>query len=309
MRAWKPALVLGAVILLAAGAPGAKTLSEDTGPAEYPPSDYRGNQYVDSQGCVYIRAGFAGAVEWVPRVTRQRDVVCGQSPTFATPPVVADGPVRAAPKAPAITPASQPAETALALATRKDACRGAPVLSARYLDQPGKLAVRCGAVAPQPSPAPLRMSVTDPTLHAAPLPKGYKRAWSDDRLNPKRAQGTPAGEAAMDQLWSRTVPRRLVAKAPAAAVARSARPQTPVLATKSAPAPMIQVAAFANAANASALLRQLDQAGVPARAEPAGTKPKVLQIVLAGPFADAAALARALDAIRAAGYRDAFIRR
>lgn len=51
------------------------------GPAELPPPGYKAAQYVDSRGCVFIRAGFAGAVEWVPRVDRKGGQLCGLKPS------------------------------------------------------------------------------------------------------------------------------------------------------------------------------------------------------------------------------------
>jgi Sporulation related domain. len=61
----------------------ARSLSNSEQPAEYPPLSYKGTQYVDSRGCVYVRAGDGAAVHWVPRVTRSREVLCGFKPTFA----------------------------------------------------------------------------------------------------------------------------------------------------------------------------------------------------------------------------------
>lgn len=59
----------------------AQTLKSAGPPAEYPPASYQARQYVDSRGCVYIRAGIDGNVNWVPRVTRSRKQICGYKPT------------------------------------------------------------------------------------------------------------------------------------------------------------------------------------------------------------------------------------
>ena len=59
----------------------AQSLKNVDQPNEFPPSSYEGRQYVDSKGCVYIRAGVDGSVIWVPRMTRDRKVLCGFKPT------------------------------------------------------------------------------------------------------------------------------------------------------------------------------------------------------------------------------------
>ncbi|WP_417263814.1 SPOR domain-containing protein [Celeribacter sp.] len=62
---------------------GARALSNADHPAEFPPASYKGSQYVDSRGCAYVRTGSGAAVQWVPRVSRDRQVLCGFKPTFA----------------------------------------------------------------------------------------------------------------------------------------------------------------------------------------------------------------------------------
>ncbi|WP_370230272.1 SPOR domain-containing protein [Cognatishimia sp.] len=67
--------------LTLASAVDARSLRDDGVPAEVPPASFKGNQYVDSRGCVFIRAGVDGSTSWVPRVTRDRKLVCGLQPT------------------------------------------------------------------------------------------------------------------------------------------------------------------------------------------------------------------------------------
>lgn len=165
-------------------------------PAEFPPASFSGRQYVDSKGCVFIRAGIDGAVTWVPRMSRSRKQACGFQPTLSAAQLAAAGAPRATAR-PAAAPAAPrlaPPPMALApvapapVATRKppapvrttalvapvpdpaprpaprrvavDACTGASALSQAYIgaNRPG-FAVRCG---PQTVP-----HVTEPTSASA----------------------------------------------------------------------------------------------------------------------------------------------
>ncbi len=138
-------------LLSTLGAAHAKNLKNGLVPAEFPPASFKGPQYVDSAGCVFIRAGVGGHVNWVPRVTRQRRALCGQTPTFGSVPRPAKVPV-AQTKAPARTVAAQP-------------------VAARRTVTPQ-------VQSPAPAPASGRRN--------AAAPAGYKPAWEDGRLNPQR---------------------------------------------------------------------------------------------------------------------------
>ena len=58
-------------------------------PAEFPPVEFAGNQFVDSNGCAFIRAGIVGLVTWVPRVDRRRNQLCNFQATFPKAPLAA----------------------------------------------------------------------------------------------------------------------------------------------------------------------------------------------------------------------------
>lgn len=70
------AVALAAVLGLVAGPLAAR---DPIRPAELPPPEFSGQQYVDSRGCLFIRAGTPEEVLWVPRVTREGKLICVQN--------------------------------------------------------------------------------------------------------------------------------------------------------------------------------------------------------------------------------------
>ncbi|PHP26484.1 hypothetical protein CJ301_16015, partial [Limimaricola cinnabarinus] len=95
-------VLTASALALAVAGPGA---AQGSIPAEFPPESYSANQYVDSEGCAFIRAGIGGMTNWIPRMNRAREPLCGFQPsrTAAAPalPVVADpAPERRAEAAP-----------------------------------------------------------------------------------------------------------------------------------------------------------------------------------------------------------------
>ena len=151
---------------------GAKSLSEAENPAEFPPSDYNGRQYVDSAGCVYVRAGFDGNVKWGPRVTRQRQVVCGQTPTFA----------RAQPAT--VAPAPRPAAVA-----NRPAPVATPAPAPRVAAAPQRRVAQ--AAAPRPTQA---RRVAAPQALAAPTIE-IVRAPHPPKVGTQAARGCSGGDA------------------------------------------------------------------------------------------------------------------
>ncbi|WP_397542458.1 SPOR domain-containing protein [Roseovarius salis] len=102
-----------AAIVVSCGAATVQAQSSDKiVPAEFPPDGYQGRQYVDSKGCVFIRAGVDGNVTWVPRMTRSREHICGFKPTLtasARPDTPAPRPAAESEPEPAAKPAPRTA--------------------------------------------------------------------------------------------------------------------------------------------------------------------------------------------------------
>lgn len=341
----------------------AKSLRSSDIPAEYPPASYKGSEYVDSRGCVYLRAGFAGKVTWVPRVSRARKLVCGYQTTFANKPeakkdenkvaAVAKKPAAQKPvKRPlfgapvntvATTPAvvsarprvetSQPKPVAPVKQAVKEtpkpqprkkvverqvqtSCPGASSISQKYMTSASGFAVRCG---PQQDPVrtakraayskqettrstPVAAPVTQVRAPVAPIrvPKGYRAAWEDDRLNPNRAKGTAEGRASMNQVWTQKPPRQQIAHV---------APQRANTATSyRAGGQYVQVGTFGVPSNAQRTARRLSGMNLPVVSRKMTRGGRSYTVVSAGPFADAAALRSALQTARRAGFSDAFIR-
>ncbi len=320
--------VVSAAFLAAAmsGIPAvAQPLSQVGGPKELPPAAYRGNQYVDSAGCVFIRAGVGGQTTWVPRVSRDRKLVCGYEPTFP-PGLVAGAEALKAPVPEVAAPA--PATTA-----------------EPSVPEPETVAVPAPAAArpplkAQPAPTPTRAADGSVRLvRVGPVGKGatYCLARIDQAQRYLLSDGrrvTQCGEVAANApvayLNSLGVPGLAVAEgSPSPAEARRAlkadrgdyrvvwsngqiatsvaTPAKP----RQAPAGAgryVQVGVFADPANADRAIARLKALGLPVASAMSRKGGKPIKAVLAGPFTTSDDLQSALALARRNGYRDAFAR-
>lgn len=335
--------VVSAAILAAAvaGLPaGAQSLPPE--PTEAPPAGYSGNQYVDSAGCVFIRAGVGGQVTWVPRVNRDRKLVCGYAPTFPpgmlaaveatkAPEAAAGTAPEAAPAViPETTPETSPVDAAKTVAA-------APAIAKPAAAKP--VAVRSAAPSAGPSAPPsaardVRLVRAAPVARAATLCLSQQAEVPRYLLSDGRRVTHCAGTAATEPVgWINGLAVPGLTVAPGAAPAAEARRALaadrgayrvtwqkgeiaavpaagPAPAARSAAEPdgYVQVGVFAEPANAQAAIARLKGLGLPVASSTGAQGGRSVKAILAGPFGSAAELRAALGRVRAAGYGDAYIR-
>ena len=148
----------------------AQSLRDAPTPAEFPASSYQGRQYVDSNGCVFIRAGIGANVTWVPRITRDRKALCGFQPSVAKA-------APAAKPAPAEVAAIAPAPAKPARAVSAPAAKATPPKQVgRAAAAPPKTVRRTAKTAPAVAVAPVRKAPASPTpVRKAAAPKATQR--------------------------------------------------------------------------------------------------------------------------------------
>lgn len=172
------AVILGS---FAVSTPNAQTLRDAQPPTEFPPASFKGKQYVDSRGCIYVRAGVDGRVTWVPRVTRARKQLCGYKPTAVAgttaqpartgpaPTVITIAPP-AKPAAPAPTKARTRPVTAVASAPARKAAPAAtgPKKKAPVAAKGTARTVRAASARPAPTGSAVATGTATRVVVAAP---------------------------------------------------------------------------------------------------------------------------------------------
>lgn len=282
-----------AILLVALGQVASGQTNYAFFPAELPPADYEGTQYVDSKGCVFVRAGIGGVVSWVPRLTRDRQQLCGYTPTFAPGTMPTPGPI-----APPPTPPSAP----LGTFTWAEFCAGRSGPQPGYINAETGETVDCGGSYTRAAP---ELAYGEPFSNPLPAtvpapPKGYVAVWDDGRLNPQRGYAAAASSA----------PAVQVAAAAVQIITPDVQISTktaPVAAPDAAGGSLIQVASFGVAANAARVLASLEAAGLPTQTQTVQRSGKTLTIVMVGPL-QGGDVSEALGTVRANGFADAFVR-
>ena len=160
---------------------GAQSLRAVSGPSELPPAGFKSDQYVDSRGCVFIRAGYGGTTAWVPRVGNNRKPICGQR---------ASAPIVAAAPAPVV---AAPAPVIAAVAPARVVVAPAPAIVAPAAPVVVAAQPRVRSAVPQASYVPARVASVAPVAPArvAPAPSGRMKV--QIVANPAQCPGPISG--------------------------------------------------------------------------------------------------------------------
>ena len=262
-----------------------QTLAQASGPANQPPAGFSGRSFVDAEGCVYIRAGRAGTVSWVPQVTRNARLVCGFQPTFATAP-------------------SQPTQRAAAIQAREAAAPIAQVAASvstpvqqSYNPPKGYVTVwKDGRLNPNRGP------------RSAKGDKQMAAVWTNDVPMKMRAVSTKTSVPMVtkDARQRRSSVADVVGTLKNKYLLSTKSPDTPILAQAEA-GRFIQVGTFAQSANAARAVTHVRALGFLAKREATTLGGQAVSVVLAGPVLPGQA-ANVRAKMRAAGYADAFVR-
>lgn len=331
--------VLTAAILAAsvvAVPAGAQSLTNVDGPKELPPAGFTGNQYVDSAGCVFIRAGVGGQTTWVPRVSRDRKLVCGYEPTF--PPgmleaaaAVKAGEAAAAKPAPAAesAPAAEPAPSATKMSKPAPAPAQAPAAAPAPVEPLPPRSLRSKPVPAEPRDVRLVRAgaiARSDTLCLGRIPAAQRYLLSDGRRVTQCAGSAPDEPVAY--LNGLGVPDLTVTPGlPSAKEIEQAlkadrgayrvvwqrgdvagQVAAGVHVSPAVPGRYVQVGVFAEPANAQAAITRLKSMNLPVASSLGSKNGRAVKAIMAGPFASGAEAQAALAGIRKAGYRDAYIR-
>jgi hypothetical protein len=299
--------LIAAVAVWALLGQGAMAQSGPDGPAELPPESFTDAQYVDSTGCVFLRAGLNDQVMWVPRVTKDRKPLCGYAPSLAaTPPVVEQAVDVVAPQASPgpVAVESQPAETAPKTARRRAATAREPA------------PLRCAAEAPLLARVPLLsggMAVICLSDDARIVPQSAVLRFEDAvPLAPGVGQVLvcPRGATVAQRLPMMSGGATLLCTAGTGSLAKLSVPK---LRGGAKPAPtaegsFVQVASFVQPANAARTKAWLARLGLPVATGQVTLRGQAFEVIFAGPFFQGDTADATLALVRAAGFDDAFLR-
>ncbi|MDO5620537.1 MAG: SPOR domain-containing protein [Paracoccus sp. (in: a-proteobacteria)] len=297
-------------------------------PAELPPPQFDGAQYIDSGGCVFMRAEGG----WLPRLDGQGRAVCGYPPTMAA--MDAPGFFMATSAAPAVGAGEsleQRVVRALAPGLQSVGLTGDTLSPARLPSAPVSHdigTVLAGAVRMVPVSEAARSGGRGPNERLCNL-LGYAPAGDGARANAAAGhcsaeggaaqvqEGRQADSASVDRPKPEAAKPKVTSSAQRAVMRREERPVIRAASAPSAPAERpavvphipagaryVQIGVYRNEDDVQRAVQRLVTLGYPVvRATDRGDA--ALAVVMAGPFETRERIVSALNHLRSQGYPNA----